>query len=325
MVELPEKQVTTAESLPKGKTVSEFFSGLKNRFVTAVESGKKGRNWKEKIILFCAAFFSKIEALSEDEKKVEQETVEKTGDLIMNMPEDQLSQALQKEFLGTAPEPTAPEDKKVLTDFSTTTVSTAKTFSRDEAGKMAVAPDKSPDKISLEEKMLIASFGIRFFLNLRKNPSYDSIDKYASGLDRFEALTKNGKGLSYIKQQKIIKEIFNFPFVDSIKFLPLLDRTDLYVQYGILPKIGSGSVNAAEVQRKLSVAPLSPEEALKLQSSFAKLLPNTSDNDRAKALMTINHIILAGGTPTNRHIAELVFSINPVDLQSLSEILKSIK
>lgn len=328
--ETPEKSILNVGArLPEASDVKGFFSKLFTRFKSAKEASEKGSNWKEKVLFFISALFSEVQELSEEEQKIQDETATKAGEVLMQMPDEQLATVVEKELTGRYKGPIEP----VVHDFSMVSVSTGKSLGKEKIGKVSKALDKvkagegQAEALRPEEKALLMAFGLKTVGALKTNPAYDTVEKFTAALDKFDTATRNGKGLQYLKQPKI-RELFKFNMGDVgvlDKFRQLLPDISFDKKvWGMELSIGSGKLKSSELQRKLAGASLSYEEAVKLQGSFTPLFPNTKDEDRAKALMTINQIILNDkGFPTNQHLAELVFSIHTKDIEKLSEILQS--
>jgi hypothetical protein len=326
----PEQPSTVPESQkpPEGSSVKGWFEDLKKRYESALKESEKGNTWKEKIFFFLTAFLTRVNQLSEEEQKIEDEAAAKTGEVLMQMPSEQIVSVVEKELVGGIGfiDP-------IVHDFTVASVNVGKGFGTQKFGKISKAMDKMktgegvPETLRPDEKAILMAFGLKTVTALKNNPAYDTVEKFAAALGKFDEATKNGKGLQYLKQPKI-KELFKFDAGDMaalFKFKELLPDISFDKKvWGMEWSIGSGKLKSSELQRKLTSAPLSYEEAMNLQGSFALLFPNTKDANRAKALMTINQIVLKdGGFPTNRHIAELVFSIDTRDIEKLSEILQA--
>lgn len=335
----PEKPELAPESQkpPEGSSMKGWFEGLKERYDSALKESEKGKTWKEKIFFFLTAFLTRVDELSEEEQKIEDEAATKTGMVLMQTPNEQIASVVEKELVGSDEGPIDP----VVHDFTTTSVGVSKGFGAQKSGKIAKAMDKmkigegGSEALKPEEKALLMAFGLKTVGELKSNPAYDTVEKFTAALNKFDEATRNGKGLQYLRQPKI-RELFEFNSGDIAKFAHLRDYVDVAFSTPSSVSIGSlnvplpsieltkGSISSEELKRKLTVVPLKYNEAIDLQNSFAKLFPNTKPEDRAKALMTISQILIEDkGWPTNVHLAELIFSIDTKDIEKLSEILQS--
>jgi hypothetical protein len=294
-------------------SVEEFFSGLVDRFKNAIETSKQGKTFGQKVMLFFSALGSNVQKLSAEEQKIKNETAEKVGQVLVNTPDEQLVSAVEKQLIGVDPKSITPDNRKVVKDFSTAGVGVGKSFGTQKMGKISPALDilgnaDSKEKLDSKEKALLMAFGLETVSSLKSNPAYNSIDKLAAALDKFDLATKKGKGLDLLKRPRTIA---------LLKF-SAWNPEDLAIAFRFTSLVDL----SLELKRKLTAAPLDYNEALKLQDNFSKLFPSTSKEDRAKALMTVNEILLAGGFPNNRQIAKLVFYINTADIEKTSNILQ---
>lgn len=313
------KEVETTDNkrdeVPSGSTVSEWFSKLKKRWEFASKEAKNGKNWKEKVMFFLAAFFMKVGQLSEEEKKIEEDAARKSGELLFQLPEQEIVGAIKKELVGDKKLEDA-QEVKVVDDFSTILVHEAKNLGENEDAKkknlgiIAKASDKLPEKSTesltpLEKRILIA-YSFSTLAALKKHPDYSSAEKFAAALDKFESATGNGKGLGYLKSSSRIKSLLDFTKEDAFSFKDLLQYLDV----------------TDELIRKVTLAPLSYEHAFELQKGFTRILPNTSDENRAKALQVINKLIVdKNPSLINRRVSELVFFLDTRDFEFITKLL----
>lgn len=305
--------ISSLEKIPgfAGKSVKSFFSGLASRFGKAIDQAKKGGTFSQKLILFFSAFVSNVNQLSEEEQKIEDEAAKKAGEVLMQMPDEQLAAAAKKELFGDKESADAAE-KKVVDDVMAVSASVGKSLGAEKFGKVSKAFDKmeaGEAQIAPEEKALLAASGLKTVATLKNNPAYDTVEKFAVALGKLDSATKGNSKVQNLKQA-LGKSLLELD-------MTLLAKFSSFVTFNEYPAL-------YELQRKVTAASLSYEEAMNLQNSIAKIFPNTKDTDRAKALMTINRIISEDrGFPTNQHIAELVFYVHTSDIEKLSEILQA--
>jgi len=307
--ESPKKTEAVDErtEIPSGSTVSQWFSKLKKRWEFASKESKNGKNWKERVMFFLAAFFMKVGQLSEEEKKIEEDAAKKSGELLFQLPEQEIVGAVKKELVGDKKLEDA-QEVKVVDDFSTILVHEAKNLGESEdlkkknLGIVAKASDKlseqSTESLTLLEKRALIAFSFSTLAALKKHPDYNSAEKLAAALDKFESATSNGKGLKHLKSSSRIEGLLNFAKEDAFSFID------------------------DELIRKVTLAPLSYEHAFKLQKGSAKILPNTSEENRAKALQVINKLIVdKNPSLVNRRVSELVFLLDTRDFEFITKLL----
>jgi|GEM_PF-3307476 hypothetical protein len=336
------KKAETAErknELPSGDNVSDWFQDLSKRWKFAANEAEKGKNWKEKVLFFLSSFFVKIDKLSEEEKQIEEAAARKSGELLLQLPEEQIVNAIKKEMVGSK-KLEDPQDIKVVDDFSTLLFNSAKNIGGTEDvkkknfGIISKAADKfsesSTESLTPLEKRVLMAHSLSALTALKTHPDYNSVEKLATALDRFESATDVGKGLKYVKSSPRVRSLVKFTKEDAFSFKDLLPYIDVSFDFDVdVPLFGSlklpvrdGAVGKDELVRKMTLAPLDDTQALVLQKAFAKILPNTSPQNRAKALQIINSLIVdKKPSLLNRRIAELVFLLDNRDFEFITKLL----
>ena len=304
-----------AEHMPENfDDVPGFFSGLFDRFKNACSVASQGETWKQKIILFWAALTSNVENLSLEDQKIKQETAKKAGKVLMEIHNYELTKTVEKGMMGSQAETLDAPSKTVVRDFALAGVTTGKDLGEEKFGQVSsafdiVADPTSKEKLSAAEKASLIAFGLQTIASLKKHPSYNSVDKLTTALDKFDNATKTGKGIQTLRNANLA----------SLLTFNEKNPTDLLIMIRFSGLVDVGDIS--KIERKLTAAPLDYNEALKLQDDFKKLFPSTSKEGRAQALVILNKIFLSNAFPSNRQIAELAFALETSDIEKLSNIL----
>lgn len=318
----------TVESIKK--SAEKHITKLGVRFNKAFGALVHEKSVFDKMAGVFMAFAEDIDEVSDEEKKQKAETAAKVGtELLKSDTKDIVAAAVAD----------APETPDVVKDFYTVAVDAARTLDAERAkdnGKKSGetfatlasmtdkadsakndGKDKKLETFDTGEKRLMACYGIRFLVELKKKFTKDGDFKkedFKKALDEFDAATKNtGRSFQILKSDHF-KNIWKSGGSSWDAFEPLRDKLGL-------PLVNPIGMSLNSLKGSLQ-KPLNDNEAAELQKYFVPLFPKTSDADRAKVVQILSQIISSESKfPTNEQVAELAFHLDNDDLLELSKTL----
>jgi len=219
------------------------------------------------------------------------------------------------------------------------------------------------EKVPLVARLTTFSFGLNTLAEVKKHPSFDTPAEFKAALDKFAEFKKAGgvagatgevgtageavdaetgtaqketgdagTGAEAFKgAEKLFPAVMDpaklgklFSLTKDELTAPSLSKLRDKIDADMLPNIIGDAITYPELNDKfLEAKTLSDTDAMRLQKAFARLLPNTSEANRAKFLQEMNKLINApaGQTPDTQQVTDLVFMLDTRDIESLAETL----